>query len=54
MTAALRARLEADRSNLLRTPADRPLEFAFVRMLADIQTAIAAVEAVAITKENSP
>ena len=46
----LKARLEADRAELVemlrQTPPDRHLECGLVRMLADVQTAIGAVEAV--------
>ena len=52
---ALRARLLADRAELVdllnATPADRHLNPGFIRMLADIQTALAAVDAAAVTKE---
>ena len=50
----LKARLLADRTELVdllnATPADRHLDPGFIRMLADTQAAIAAVDA--ITKET--
>jgi len=51
----LKHRLERDRAELAdllaATPADRHIDPGFIRMLADIQTALAAVDA--ITKETS-
>ncbi len=52
---ALRNRLLADRIELvdllIGIPADRHLDPGFIRMLADIQTALSAVDAMAVTKE---
>lgn len=51
-------RLLADRLDLLQrlaeTPADRMLEPGHLRLLADVQTAIAAVEAATVETNRSP